>query len=570
MKMNNHHIALGKVKAEIVLKNCKMVNVLSHSIENVDIAINDGVIVGIGNYEGKTEIDMKHKYVSPGLIDGHVHIESSMLPPSEFSKIIIPKGTTRVIADPHEIANVLGVKGIGFMFKSSLDTPLNVHIMIPSCVPATLFESNGASISNEDVYSLKKRDGILGLGEVMDYPSVINASQFMIDKLNLMNDMVIDGHAPNVTGKELNSYLLEHIKTDHECTNVAEMNEKLSRGMYIHLREGSVTRNVSTLSKGVTVHNSHRLLFCTDDKHSMDIVNEGHINYNLNVAIENGVDPITAIQMATINIATCYQINNIGAIAPGYVADIIAFDSLDKIEPNFVMINGKVVSENGKINFHTKHYENLHVMNSVKLNPSDINFDLKLKNSLVKVIKLIPNNVTTIKSMRNVLIEDGLYKNNPKDDILKIAVVERHHYTGNVGIGLLEGYGLKNAAVAMSIAHDSHNIITLGDNDVDMLVAVKEIKNMQGGLVLVSKGKVIASLQLQIAGLMTNEPLANVLIKLEKLEKEAHKLGVNKDVDDPFLSLAFMALPVIPDLKLTDRGLFDVSKFMHVEIEGDN
>ena len=568
--MKNHQIALGKEKATLVLKNCNMVNVLNHSLENADIAINDGIIVGIGNYDGITEIDMKNRYVAPGLIDGHVHIESSMLSPSEFSKIVIPKGTTRVIADPHEIANVLGVKGIGFMFKSSLDTPLNVHIMIPSCVPATLFETSGATISNEDVYSLKKRDGILGLGEVMDYPSVINADRFMMDKLKIMEDMIIDGHAPNVTGRELNAYLLGHIKTDHECTTVDELNEKVSRGMYVHLREGSVTRNVSTLSKGISQYNSHRLLFCTDDKHSMDIVNEGHINYNLNVAIENGIDPITALQMATINTATCYQINNVGAIAPGYVADIIAFDNIEKIEPDFVMISGNIVSEKGNLDFSTKKYQSLHVMNSVKINPKEIDFELKLENSLVKVIKLIPNNVTTMKMMRNVTIDNGIYKNNPDDDILKIAVVERHHYTGNVGLGLLEGYGLKNGAVAMSIAHDSHNIITLGDNDDDMLLAVKEIKNMQGGLVLVSEGKIIASLQLQIAGLMTNDPLEDVLEKLKILEKEAHKLGVSNAVDDPFLSLAFMALPVIPSLKITDQGLFDVDRFMHVGIEGDD
>ncbi len=568
--MRNHQIALGKEKAELVLKNCKMVNVFTHSIEEVDIAIYNGTVVGIGSYDGVNEKDMKGRYVCPGFIDGHVHIESSMLTPSEFSKIIIPRGTTRIIADPHEIANVLGVKGIGFMFKSSLDTPLNVHIMIPSCVPATLFETSGASISNEDVFSLKNRDGILGLGEVMDYPSVISANRFMMDKLKLMSDRVIDGHAPLITGKELNSYLLEHIKTDHECTNEEELNEKVSRGMYVHLREGSATRNVSVLSKAVTKHNSHRLMFCTDDKHPMDIVEEGHINYNVNLAIKNGVDPITSIQMATINTALCYQLQHVGAIAPGYSADIIAFDDLNDIQPNLVIINGSIVSENGSVNFETKKYENLHVTNSVKFNPSDISFDLELKDENVKVIKLIPNNVTTKKVIRKVTVEKGKYVNNPQDDILKIAVVERHHYTGNVGIGLLEGYGLKNGAVAMSVAHDSHNVIVLGDNDNDMHIAIREIKKMQGGLTLVSNGKVIDSLQLSIAGLMTNDPISSVSEKLRHLENEAHKLGVNPIVDDAFLSLAFMSLPVIPELKLTDIGLFDVSKFTLVEIEGED
>ena len=567
--MKDHQIALGIEKAEIVLKNCRMVNVFNHEIEEVDIAINQGIIVGIGKYEGIYEKDMKMSYVSPGFIDGHVHIESSMLTPSEFSKIIIPKGTTRIIADPHEIANVLGVKGLGFMFKSSLDTPLNVHIMIPSCVPATLFETSGATISNEDVYSLKNRDGILGLGEVMDYPSVIHANRFMIEKLKLMEDRVIDGHAPNVTGKELNSYLLEHIKTDHECTSVEEMHEKISRGMYVHLREGSATKNVSTLIQGVTADNAHRTMFCTDDKHSVDILNDGHINHNINIAIQSGLSPITAIQMATINTATCYNLNRVGAIAPGYVADLVAFDDLNNIEPKFTMIQGQIVFEDNELLFETKKYENLHVTNSVKLNVSDVNLDLYLNNDSVKVIKLIPNNVTTEKVMRTVTVQDGVYKNNSDEDILKLAVIERHHYTGNVGLGLIEGYGLKNAAIALSIAHDSHNIICVGDNDTDMLKAVKEIKQLQGGLVLVSQGKVIESLQLQIAGLMTNMPIDELREKLIRLDELAHQYGVHKSVDDAFLSLAFMALPVIPDLKLTDQGLFDVTKFKLVSLEGE-
>ena len=566
--MNLHKIALGTEKAELVLKNCKMVNVLTHQIEEVDIAISDGVIVGIGTYNGVNEIDVKHQYVSPGFIDSHVHIESSLLTPSEFSKVIIPKGTTRVIADPHEIANVNGVKGIGFMFKSSTDTPLNVHLMIPSCVPATMFESNGADISNEDVYSLKNREGILGLGEVMDYPSVIHAHTFMMDRLKMMEGKPIDGHAPLVSGNELNSYLLGKIKTDHECTNVEEMHEKMSRGMYIHLREGSATRNVSTLIKGISEYNSHRAMFCTDDKHLSDIVNEGHINYNINLAVKNGIDPITAIQMATINPCTCYQLDYVGAIAPGYVADLVVFDDINNIQPNKVIIAGDLVYDN-ELLFETRKYENLHVTKSVKLNTSEIDLNLHLAENKVKVIQLIPNNVTTNKVIREVSIKDGLYVNNPSNDILKIAVIERHHYTGNVGLGLIEGYGITNGAVAMTIAHDSHNIIVVGDNDEDMMIAIKDLKKIQGGLTIVSEGKVLDHLSLEIAGLMTNQAIDVLLDKLKVLEHIAHNQGVSKAVDDPFLSLAFMALPVIPELKLTDQGLFDVLQFKHVPIEGD-
>jgi adenine deaminase len=568
--MKNHNIALGKEKAPLVLKNCKIIDVFNHKIEVNDIAINDSIIVGVGEYHGEKEIDCTDLFVSPGFIDGHVHIESSMLTPCEYSKIVIPKGTTRVIADPHEITNVLGVKGIGYMFKSSQETPLNVHLMIPSCVPATKFENNGATISNEDIYSLKNRQGILGLGEVMDYPSVIHAEKYMMDKLKLMKDKIIDGHAPGVYGKELNAYLINHIKTDHECTTVKELTEKVSRGVYVHLRQGSATRNVKDLAGGITKDNSRRLLLCTDDKHPMDIKHEGHINYNINLLIKEGIDPITAIQMATINIADCYQLKQVGAIAPGYKADLVIFDDLQQIEPRDVLIDGRVVVENQKVLFETKDNHKGNVTNSVKFNPEDIDLTLHLQDDYVKVIKMILKNVTTQKVMRNVILKNNVYINNPSDDILKIAVIERHHYTKNIGLGLIEGYGIKNGAVAMTVAHDSHNLIVVGDNDKDMLVAAKALHDSEGGLCIVSEGKVLEILPLEIAGLMTNKGYDFVQKKLQKLEEEAHKLGLNKEVDDAFLSLAFMSLPVIPELKITDLGLFDVTQFKLVRLEGED
>ncbi|PAT01582.1 adenine deaminase [Candidatus Izimaplasma bacterium ZiA1] len=562
-------VAKKEEKAELVLKNCQIVNVFDRSIEHNDIAIEDGYIVGIGNYNGKREIDIKNQFVAPGLIDGHVHIESSMLTPSEFSKIIMPKGTTTVIADPHEIANVIGIEGIKYMVESSKKTPLDVNIMIPSCVPATVFESNGAIISSKEIKKLKTTEGILGLGEVMDYVSVINGEEGMIKKLKTMKDFIIDGHAPNVTNEELNAYLISGIKTDHECTTVLEMQEKLKRGMYIHLREGSATRNVEALSKGVTKDNSHRLMFCTDDKHPEDIRKEGHINFNINKAIENKVDPLIAIQMATINTATCYNLKQQGAIAPGYFADLIVFKTLDKIEPNLVFKNGVLVAKDNVHLFETTKYVNSDVLKTVKFNFKDINLDLKLKSNKVKVIKLIEQNVITKQVIKEVEIENGIYVNNEEDDILKIAVIERHHYTKNIGLGLLTGYGLKNGAIGMSIAHDSHNLIVVGDNDEDMIEVIKELKRIEGGIVVASKGKVIDYLQLEIAGLMTNQDIEVVESKLKNLNQAARKLGVKKEVDDPFLSLAFMSLPVIPDLKLTDKGLFDVTKFELVEIEAD-
>lgn len=560
-------IALGIKKADLVLKNCKIINVFSHCVEKNDIAIHNGIIVGIGSYNGAEEIDVHESFVSPGFIDGHVHIESSMLTPSEFSKLIIPRGTTRIIADPHEIANVKGVKGLGFMLKSSLDTPLNVHIMIPSCVPATSYETSGSTIDSEDIYSLRKREGILGLGEVMDYPGVINAEKSVMDKLTIMENYIIDGHAPNVYGKDLNAYLLKHIKTDHECTTKEELEEKVKRGMYIHLRQGSATRNVKELSKGITEYNSHRLMFCTDDKHPMDIVHEGHINFNINLAIQQGIDPITAIQMATINIANCYQLKQVGAIAPGYTADLVIFDDLNDIQPHKVYIKGVLVAEDDSVLFDTHKFENIHVKQSVNYNMGDINLDLHIKSQHVKVMRLIENNVITKEVHRIVQMKDGLYINDPTQDILKIAVVERHHYTKNIGIALMEGYGIKDGAVAMTIAHDSHNLVVVGDNDLDMLIAIQELKNIQGGITIVHNGKVINSLQLEIAGLMTNQEYKTVEQKLIEMNKVARELGVRKEIDDPFLSLAFMSLPVIPDLKLTDRGLFDVVKFGPTDIE---
>lgn len=560
-------IALGKQKADLVLKNCKIVNVFTHEIEHGDIAIANGLIVGIGEYSGITEKDMQGKYVSPGFIDGHVHIESSMLTPSEFSKLIIPKGTTRIIADSHEIGNVSGIKGIGFMLESSRDTPLKVHFMIPSCVPATKYETSGATIDSHDIYFIKDREGILGLGELMDYPGVIHAEKNVYDKLDTMKGRIIDGHAPGVYGKELNSYLLGNIKTDHECTTVEELNEKTRKGMYIHLREGSATRNVATLSKGITKENSHRLMFCTDDKHSMDIVSEGHINFNINKAIIHGVDPITAIQMATINIANCYKLDLVGGIAPGYVADLIAFDSLDQVEPTLTIIDGEIVYEDNELLFTTSKRENINVLDSVKLNTSDINLEMKLNNNHVRVIQLVENNIITKEVHRKVTTENGLYKNNPNEDILKLAVIERHHYTKNVGLGLLEGYGLKNGSIAMSIAHDSHNIICVGDNDQDMKLAIKELKEIQGGIVITSNNEVVNKLQLEIAGLMTNQDYKTVEQTLIEMEEQARNLGVNESVDDPFISLAFMSLAVIPELKVTDKGLFDVKTFKPISLE---
>ena len=559
--------ARGDQKASLVLKNGRIINVYSGEIEELDIAIEDGKIIGIGTYNGIKEIDLKQMYVAPGLIDGHVHIESSMLTPPQFAKIVLPKGTTTIIADPHEIANVSGVPGIEFMLKSSEHIPLSVYMMIPSCVPATIDENAGAMITAHDIKKLKKHPRVLGLGEVMDYPSVIQGNTMIFEKIKVMNDHMIDGHAPDVIGNDLNAYITAGVMTDHECTMVISMQERIKRGMYVHLREGSATRNTKTLLKGLNKNNIHRVLFCTDDKHPEDIKNEGHINYNVNLAIEHGIDPIDAIRMATINAANCYHLPNIGGIAPGKDADFIIFDSLKKIEPLFVYKKGVLVASHGKALFEASTEVPDAVLNTVHLDLDQLSFSLQLKSNQVKVIGLIQNNITTHLLNRTVNILNNQFVYDKHADILKLAVIERHHNKKLIGIGLVEGFGFKNGALAMTIAHDSHNLIIVGSSDDDMRLAAEKINEIQGGIVLVRNGKVIHFLKLEVGGIMTNAESIVVSESLKYMKKEIKDMGLDQDIDDPFISLAFLALPVIPTLKLTDRGLFDVNQFKIVSIE---
>lgn len=562
-------VALGIRKASLVLKNCKVVNVFSGTIDSGDIAIEEGIVCGIGNYEGIKEIDLCFSYVSPGFIDGHVHIESSMLTPSQFAKIVIPFGTTTVIADPHEIANVCGLSGIKYMLTSAKTVPLEVKIMIPSCVPATEFETSGETITAEEIGALKNEESILGLGEMMNYPGIINGDFNVYKKINVMEGKLIDGHAPSVTGKDLDAYVLAGISTDHESSSKEELVEKVKKGMYVHLREGSATRNVEALAKGITKDNLSRLMFCTDDKHPFDIHKEGHINYNINLAIKNGIDPIDAIKMATINIANCYDLKRLGALAPGYQADIVVFDNLSGILPSMVFKKGELVYKHKEILFTSKRTSDNSVLNTVRFRVESLDFRLPLKSNKVHVLGLIKNNVTTRNLIETVNVKNGYYVQEPNSDILKMAVVERHRFTGNIGLGLVKGYGLKNGAVAMTIAHDSHNLIIISDNDQDMLIAAKKIKEIQGGIVLVHNHEVYDYLQLEVAGIITENDYKLVETKLSRMESFSRKMGIHEDIDDPFLSLAFLSLPVIPDLKVTDFGLFDVKQFKIIPIEAE-
>lgn len=560
-------ISRGVIKAEKVLKNCRIVNVFNGQIEEGDIAIEEGLIVGVGEYQGEEEIDCGGKYVCPGLIDGHVHIESSLLTPTGFATAVIPNGTTTVIADPHEIANVCGLDGIKYMMESAKRSPLDVYLMLPSCVPCTEFENAGATLNAKDLESLMEEESVLGLGEMMNYPGVFYGNQDVHEKLVSFKECRIDGHAPGVYDKELNSYVLSGIRTDHECVTKEELEEKVARGMYIHLREGSATRNVDELSKGVSIYNSRRLMFCTDDKHPTDISREGHIDYNIRRAIANDVDPIIAIAMGTLNVAECYGLQRKGAIAPGYEADLILLDSLENFEVLEVYKKGLCVAKDKKALFDAKCFDDKKVLNTVHIDDiSNLDLGLHLKSDFVKVISLLDHSIITKKVVRKVDVVDGRFVVNPKIDVLKLAVVERHKNTGNVGIGLVEGFGLSGATIGTTIAHDSHNMLLIGDNDEDMMVAMNHLKSLEGGLVIVKDGEVVESLQLEVAGLMTNESFDYVNDKLTHLEALAREYGVPKGVD-PFMTLAFLALPVIPDIKVTDYGLFDVSKFEFVDIE---
>lgn len=556
-------------KSELVLKNANIVNVFSHEIVKADVAIEKGIVVGIGNYEGINNIDLNGKYITPGFIDPHVHIESSMVSPSEFAKAIVPMGTTTIITDPHEIANVCGLEGIEYILKSSEELPLCVYSMLPSCVPATDFENSGARLEARDLEKYINHDRILGLGEMMNYPGVINQDKIVTDKLELAKKYkkYIDGHIPNISKEGLNGYILSGISTDHECSTVEEMIEKISLGMYVMIREGSAARNLETLIKGVNINNYQRCLFCTDDKHPQDILKNGHIDNNIRLAIKNNIDPIIAIKMATINVANCYNLQNIGAIAPGYIADIVVVDNLEEFNVLEVYKDGKLVGKDKKALFETREIENSNVTNTVnidKLTKEDLK--INLEKDIANVIGLLPHNLVTEKLIRKVDVENGVFKFNQNVDILKLVVIERHTNKKSIGLGLVENFKLKNGAIASTVAHDSHNIIVVGDNDEDIINAVDEIKKIGGGLSISSNNEILGSLSLPIAGLMSDKDINYVSENLENMLSIAYeKLNVSKDVE-PFMTLAFLALPVIPHIKITDKGLFDVDNFTFMEM----
>ncbi len=562
-------IASGDGMADLLIRNGRVVDVFSGQIEKKDVAVFGGMTIGFGDYQAREIIDVKGDFLCPGLIDGHVHIESSMVTLPEFARAVLPNGTTSVVIDPHEIANVLGQEGIHFMAESAKGIPLNVFIMVPSCVPATHMETSGATLKAVDLKPLLKESWAIGLAEMMNFPGVIFRNPEVLKKIETAKGKRIDGHAPMLSGKGLYAYLTAGIRSDHECTTPKEAMEKLKNGMRIMIREGTTARNLRSLIPLVDPKNSRRFFFVTDDRHPKELLEEGHIDSMVRQAIRWGLDPILAIQMATLNAAEYFRLDDLGAIAPGYRADIVSFDHLGRFQVKKVFKDGKLVAENGNVLFPpVRQRKNPKLKGSVRIKPLKKDALLLRSNqSLAKIIQLIPDQIVTKEVMKRVLLKDGFAHPNLKEDILKIAVVERHKATGNIGIGFVQGFGLKKGAIGSSVAHDSHNIVLVGTNDTDMLKAVEVIESMKGGLATVSDGKVLASLPLPIAGLMSKASVARVNQQLESLHRAAKTLGCK--IPDPFMTLSFLSLPVIPELKITDKGLVDVNQFKFVPLFGE-
>ena len=564
-------VAAGREPADLVLKNANVIDVYQAEMISGDLAIVDGKIAGInGEYQGKETIDLKGKIVAPGFIDPHIHVESSYVTPEEFGRLLVPHGTTTVLADPHEIVNVLGLSGLDYMIEAAKETALDIRYMMPSCVPATNMENAGAVIEAADMISSFEKKQVDGLAEFMNFPGVIHAQDEVLDKLLAAKErgLRIDGHSPMVFNEELNAYAAAGIANDHECSTVEELKDRIARGMYVFLREGSVTQNLRTLLNGVTDNNYQRCVLSADDLQAKTILEKGHLDNSIRICIEEGVSPLRAIQMATINAAQCCQLTDRGAIAPGLRADLVIFSDLAQPEIEATYIEGKLVAEKGTYLPTVKRISTEKVQSSVHIDKfQKEQLKLNLTSDKARAIEVIPQEALTNEAIVSVKRDDqGQFVFDPKQDVTKIAVIERHHNTGNAFVGLLKGYGVKKGAIGLSIAHDSHNLIVTGTNDEDMAAAVQALKEQEGGVVLIESGKIIGNMALPIAGLMsdlTGEEVAQQEAEINRLAHEV--LGVSNNVD-PIMTLGFMSLAVIPNLKITDIGLVDVTKFEIVPV----
>ncbi len=552
-------VAKGEEPADLLFVNARLVDVLSGEIRRGELAVAGGYIVGFGAREARRVVDLKGKYIAPGLIDAHVHIESSQVSPAEFARAVLPHGTTCVVADPHEIANVLGLKGIEYMLRATEALPLRIFFMAPSCVPASPLENSGAVLSADDVREVLSWDRVLGLGEMMNFPGVLARDPEVWGKLAAARGKPIDGHAPGLAGPELWAYALAGPRTDHECTTLEEAGEKLRAGMHILIREGTTARNLSALIPLLTASTAPFVHFCTDDRHPETLITEGHMDDVLRKAIAGGADPVVTIAAATVHAARCFGIPDLGALAPGFRADLLVLADLERMEVERVYVDGRLVAEGGRCVAEIPETESEDVTSTVVMDPDKLSFSIPARAGKVRAIGVIPGQVVTEELILEPKISGGEVVADTERDILKLAVVERHRGTGNVGLGLVHGFGLKRGALASTVAHDSHNLIVVGTDDADMRRAVEELARLGGGQVAVADGKVMAELPLPIAGLMSHLPLEEVARRGRELVRAARELGCT--LPDPFMALSFLALPVIPKLKLTDLGLVDVERF---------
>jgi len=559
--------ARGRLAADLVLKHARVVNVLTNEVYPADVAIHEGYIVGVGEYRGPNEIDLAGAHLLPGLIDGHLHIESTMLAAGEFARAVVPTGTTSVVVDPHEIGNVLGAPGIRMLLAATEGLPLNVFVNVPSCVPASEMENGGHTLTAEDMAPLLDEPRVVGIAELMNFPGVLNADPAVLAKaeLGLRRGVPIDGHAPGVTGMDLCAYAAAGIESDHETTRAEEAEEKLRLGLWLMVREGSTEHNLRELLPVVRRLRARRALFVTDDRAPNDLRDDGHLDHAVRLAISEGLDPVSAIAMATINPAERFGLKFLGAIAPGYRADLVVADDLTNLRAKLVLKDGRVVARDGAPTFRPSRFDYSAAMNTVHIGPLDeASLRIPHTGARCRVIGVVPRQIITRHLVEEPTVVDGRIVADPSRDLLKLAVVERHKSTGDVGVGLVKGFGLTAGALASSVAHDAHNIGVVGAADADMLAAVRAVVEQRGGLAVVRDGQVLARLPLPIGGLMSDLPFEEVAARLEAVEEAAKTLGCT--VWRPFMVLSFLALSVIPALKLTDRGLVDVEAWELVPV----